>query len=118
MRTARNIFLALFLSLGLTFVSAALYTFYPLIAASLGVSIEFYCLERSANGWDRRGRGRSQCIILERVTDTRFCSISYHFRSTTKTNRKELSAILNGEILTMACSGRGDSILFMVFPAT
>lgn len=37
MRTARNIFLALSLSLGLTFVSAVLYTFYPLIAASLGL---------------------------------------------------------------------------------
>jgi hypothetical protein len=37
MRTVRNIFLALFLSLGLTFVSAVLYTFYPLIAASIGM---------------------------------------------------------------------------------
>lgn len=37
MRTARNIFLALSISLGLTFVSAVLYTFYPLIAASLGL---------------------------------------------------------------------------------
>lgn len=35
--TVRNIFLALFLSLGLTFVLAVLYTFYPLIAASLSL---------------------------------------------------------------------------------
>ena len=39
MRTARNIFLALFLSLGVTFVSAVLYTFYAVIAASLGGAI-------------------------------------------------------------------------------
>ncbi len=38
MRTARNIFLAFFLSLGLTFVSAVLYTFYPLIAAGFGLA--------------------------------------------------------------------------------
>ena len=37
MRTARNILLALFLSLGVTFVSAILYAFSPLIAASLGL---------------------------------------------------------------------------------
>ena len=39
MRAARNIFLAVFLSLVLTFVSAVLYTFYPLIAASLGLAL-------------------------------------------------------------------------------
>jgi hypothetical protein len=34
--TFRNIFLALFLSLGLTLVSGVLYAFYPLMSASLG----------------------------------------------------------------------------------
>lgn len=60
--------------------------------------MEVNSLERSTNWWDRRGRWRSQCIILECDADSRVRSISYHFRDTTKENRKELSAIQNGEI--------------------
>ena len=37
MRTARNLLLALFRSLGVTFVSAILYAFYPIMAAGLGL---------------------------------------------------------------------------------
>jgi hypothetical protein len=60
--------------------------------------MEVNSLKRSTNWWDRRGRWRSQCIILECYADSRVRSISYHFRDTTKENRKELSGIQNGEI--------------------
>jgi hypothetical protein len=60
--------------------------------------MEVHSLERSKHWWDRRGRWRSQWIILECGADSCVHSISYHSRDTTKENRKELSAIQNGEI--------------------